>query len=65
MNNWQLCPKCNGTGMFTCYGHAYTDTGEPCDLCNGHKIIGSFTGKPPIGLPYTIETSSTNKPLKK
>lgn len=45
MNNWQLCPKCNGQG--TNYNNNAINTSCICDLCNGHKIISAFTGKPP------------------
>lgn len=47
---WQLCPKCNGNGMlYTMWdGVGLFSTCCTCDLCNGHKVISVFTGKPPL-----------------
>ena len=56
MNTWQLCPKCNGQG--TNYNHQATSTSCICDLCNGHKVISIFTGKPPQ--QSSVSTAITN-----
>lgn len=71
MNNmWQLCPKCNGTGMRM--GVTYTPTDYKinnyescCDLCNGLKVISTLTGRPPQGLPPTTNTTLTATPIVK
>lgn len=44
-NEWQLCPKCNGSGETKVTN--YADTLFKCDLCNGKKIISKVTGEPP------------------
>lgn len=44
MKNWELCPKCNGQG--TCYSPYSSGTSAICDVCQGGKIINSFTGLP-------------------
>ena len=60
INEWQLCPKCNGFGGWNRYD--YNDfikkggTTAPtenslhwvkCDLCNGKMIISNVNGQPP------------------
>lgn len=47
MNNWQLCPKCNGTGRMQQQYATVTSSFTNCDVCNGAKIISSLTGLPP------------------
>jgi len=67
MNNWQLCPKCNGQG--TNYNNNAITTSCICDLCNGHKVISAFTGKPPQSVsiqefkpnPFFKETQDTTR----
>jgi DnaJ-class molecular chaperone len=46
-HDWQLCPKCEGSGQAMNARNEipmYTDT---CDVCDGKKIISKQTGKPP------------------
>lgn len=48
INEWQLCPKCNGVGQM--YNNVYVQTTAAlltCDLCNGKKIISKVNGQPP------------------
>jgi len=40
MENWQLCPKCEGNDT-----SGYT--GMVCRICNGTGLICCFTGMPP------------------
>lgn len=48
INEWQLCPKCNGTGAMSIMWPGYViNTEAPCDLCCGKKIISKVTGIPP------------------
>lgn len=52
INEWQLCPKCNGSGLVLNLGWPYSDTlisTAPviCDVCNGKKIISKVNGLPP------------------
>lgn len=42
---WQLCPKCEGSGIMTHEGKIYPR--DQCDVCNGKKIISTQTGLPP------------------
>jgi len=44
-HEWQICPKCNGSGMM--WSQFYQTRMETCDLCNGKKIISKLTGQPP------------------
>jgi len=45
MKTWELCPKCNGTGIGL--NGSNINGYIPCDVCNGEKIISIFTGRPP------------------
>jgi hypothetical protein len=45
MKNWELCPKCNGSGF--AYNPSVNAISSVCDVCSGKKIINSFTGLPP------------------
>lgn len=56
INEWQLCPKCNGEGKIVgCSTTLLKEDGSkeiiettyPCDLCNGKKIISKVNGLPP------------------
>lgn len=60
INEWQLCPKCNGFGGWNkCNYESFIkkhETTAPkeesleyvlCDLCNGKKIISKVNGLPP------------------
>lgn len=57
INEWQLCPKCNGFGGWNKYDYDSfikkpSTTEESlqyviCDLCNGKKIISKVNGLPP------------------
>jgi hypothetical protein len=47
-HEWQLCPKCVGTGLMTVMYPGYViDQTALCDLCNGKKIISKLNGLPP------------------
>lgn len=52
INEWQLCPKCNGKGSIATgvvsTEWVFSDTVETCDLCNGKKIISKVNGLPPV-----------------
>lgn len=44
-NIWQQCPVCNGDGTDH---HSILSSSIPiCKVCNGKRIISTFTGKPP------------------
>ena len=48
LNEWQLCPKCSGSGFVSSLnGTVYTSM-ETCDVCDGKKIISKQTGLPPV-----------------
>lgn len=49
---WQACPVCNGQGNNL--------LGKPCHVCNGHGIISTISGLPPIHQKTT--TTSTTLP---
>lgn len=49
---WQLCPKCQGTGLVYQVGWPHSDmifSTAPCvcDVCGGKMIISIATGLPP------------------
>lgn len=46
MKNWELCPKCNGSGQIQGFE---LSTSDKCNLCNGRMVINSLTGLPPNG----------------
>lgn len=56
INEWQLCPKCNGEGYRTPIPGGYEEAelrlkglkNAICDLCNGKKIISKVNGLPPL-----------------
>ena len=48
---WQACPVCNGQGN--------NMLGRPCHVCNGHGIISTISGLPPVHRKYNATTSST------
>lgn len=45
MNQWEVCPKCKGEGIYNT-ALSYS-TGTICGVCCGAMIINSFTGQPP------------------
>ena len=52
INEWQLCPKCVGTGLIWGANWPYSQmiistAPVECDLCNGKKIISKINGLPP------------------
>jgi len=52
INEWQLCPKCNGTGLMLhhqMWNNYSTISTAPCtcDVCEGKKIISKINGLPP------------------
>lgn len=47
MKQWELCPKCQGSGQQSVLNGMNFNSGC-CDLCFGHKVISCLTGKPPI-----------------
>ena len=48
---WQSCPVCSGQGN--------NMLGKPCHVCNGHGIISTISGLPPVHRKYNTTTSST------
>ena len=36
---WQLCPKCNGSGKAANFNNQIPSYLDICDVCNGAKII--------------------------
>ena len=55
--SWQRCPICDGTGVTT---ESYTgSTITMCKVCDGHMIISTLTGKPPI---FTCSTPTIETP---
>ncbi len=48
LNEWQLCPKCNGKGSWEdMVPGIFVLMNVMCDLCNGKKIISKIDGNPP------------------
>jgi hypothetical protein len=45
MNQWEKCPKCEGTGIYNM--PLSNTTGCICPVCKGAMIINSFTGRAP------------------
>jgi hypothetical protein len=45
-SEWQQCPICYGTGMYSGYG-TFSSTPK-CPTCDGKRIINLSTGKPPM-----------------
>jgi hypothetical protein len=45
-NAWQLCPKCDGSGVIIPSQPSISTTVN-CDVCYGDKIINTITGHPP------------------
>ena len=43
MNNWEVCPLCKGQGVVH---STLTQNAVSCTVCEGGKIINSFTGLP-------------------
>jgi hypothetical protein len=70
INEWQLCPKCEGSGNM--YDRTIVKDSEPlkCNLCNGKMVISKCNGLPtsddykgPIILSYddSIKPEKRNK----
>lgn len=47
INLWQVCPKCEGSGIAMNFNNEVPMTTDTCDVCEGKKIISQQTGKPP------------------
>lgn len=56
---FQLCPKCNGTGMSNNITTQYVFSSE-CNLCKGTMIISENTGLPPKRKKSNIHEESDN-----
>lgn len=46
MTSWQICPLCKAKGQRVV---PYSYGMELCPVCEGHRIISTFAGKPPAG----------------
>ena len=52
MENWQLCPKCNGDGyVFSRLVQKHTQ----CFVCDGGKLINMLTGHPRVNFVQDVK----------
>lgn len=67
MNNWEVCPLCNGAGFSPIEPIQTTNATSPCKCCNGARIIHRETGLPPLSYQYIVSRTSsfTNEKKKK
>lgn len=62
MNNWETCPVCKGTGNRS---DSYIGSSlQICTVCNGMKIINSFTGLPPKSAKQLYQQGLSSQQIK-